>query len=359
MRTPSLRPLLALGATLLLATPAVSQETVAPEDLLPLFRSHDLLRLRIEADFHALRRDREEENPEREGNAWLIRDDGTEVHFPVQLRTRGRFRLQSRTCTFPPIRVNFRKGQVEETLFDGQDKVKLVTHCRDGDRFHQNVVREYLVYRIYNLLTPLSFQARMAEITYLDTSGEEDPVTRLAFFIEMEESLAERLGGEIPSDSVQALGIHPARIHNEHAARVALFQYMVGNTDFSLYGVPGTPPHNVVPVRLEAGGIIPVPYDFDWTGLVNAPYARPDPSLGIRRVTQRVFRGLCRPGTEFGPQYEHFLARREAITGLVREELRLGEDEREDVLEFLEDFWETLEDPDERRERIEEECRPI
>ena len=230
---PSPRSSILLVAALLALAPPLTAQEPALGDPLPLFQSHDLLTLRIEADFDALKDDRDEENEERPGQVTLIRADGTEIPFPVQIRTRGRFRLQSNTCDFPPLRLNFRKGQVEESLFDGQDKVKLVTHCRGGDQYEQNVVKEYLVYRLYNVLTPLSFQVRMARITYVDTSGEDDPVERLGFFIEMEESLAERLGGVIVPEEAQEAGVHPARVTNENAVRVSLFQYMVGNTDWS------------------------------------------------------------------------------------------------------------------------------
>ncbi|HSG46271.1 MAG TPA: hypothetical protein VLA43_00525, partial [Longimicrobiales bacterium] len=133
----------------------------------------------------------------------------------------------------------------------------------------------------------------------------------------------------------------------------------VGNTDFSLYGAPGTAPHNSVPVRWGAGRVIPVPYDFDWTGFVRAPYARPDPSLGIRNVRQRAYRGLCRPGLDYEALYASFLARRDELTAVVRDEALLEADERKEALEYLDDFWETLESDRDRTRRIQEACRPI
>jgi hypothetical protein len=198
----------------------------------------------------------------------------------------------------------------------------------------------------------------MARIHYVDTSGDNDPVERLGFFIEMEESAADRMGGEIMPDSVQIFGIHPARIRTEHASRVTLFQYMVGNTDFSLYGHSGSAPHNAIPV-VRGAEVLPVPYDFDWTGVVRAPYARPDPSLGIRNVRQRLFRGLCRPDLNYEDLYASFQEKREALMAMVRDEPLLGEDEKEDTLDYLEDFWEVMDSERNRRRRIEESCRPI
>lgn len=253
--------------------------------------------------------------------------------------------------------MNFIKGEVEGTVFEDQDKVKLVTHCKD--RYEGEVVKEFLVYRLYNAITPSSFHVRMARVTWVDTSGENETIERLAFFIEMEEAVAERLGGEVIPDSTLADGLHPARVQATEAGRVNLFNYMVGNTDFSLYASTGEGLHNIVPVERADGRVIPVPYDFDWTGLVNAPYARPDASLGIRRVTDRVYRGLCRPNLDYSALFQVFQSRRAEMMALVETELLLDEDDREDAVDYLNDFWETIESDRNAQRRIEGACRPI
>ena len=63
---------------------------------------------------------------------------------------------------------------------------------------------------------------------------------------------------------------------------MSVFQYMVGNTDWSMVRF-----HNVEVSRTPRGVYVPVPYDFDWTGLVSTRYARPNEGLGIRSVRQR------------------------------------------------------------------------
>lgn len=340
---------------MVLSLPVSAQEQLP--GLAPLFRSNDVLTLRIEADLEQVLDDREEENPEREARIVLTAADGTESAWPAQVRTRGRFRLQSNTCDFPPIRVNFVKGEIEGTVFEDQDKVKLVTHCRD--RYESHLVKEFLVYRLYNAITPSSFHVRMARVTWVDTSGENETIERLAFFVEMEEALAERLGGEVIPDSVLADGLHPARVQATEAGRVNLFNYMVGNTDFSLYASTGEGLHNIVPVERTDGRVIPVPYDFDWTGMVDAPYARPDASLGIRRVTDRVYRGLCRADLNYAALFELFQARRAEMTALVENETLLDEGDREDAMDYLGDFWATIESDRNAQRRIEAACRAI
>lgn len=352
----TLRPihLLPLGllafSDLALAPSGLVAQVVA--DVAPLFRSHEPLRLRIEADFKGLRGDRDEDSEERDGTLVIIGEDGSEEAFPLEIRTRGRFRLQPSTCRFPPLRLDVPRSRMDGTPFEDQDKLKLVTHCRDDDRYEQNVIKEYLVYRIYNQLTPRSFQARLAHITYLDVTGEDDTVEKWGFVIEAEEALEERLGATLIEERPE--GVRPERIPHEEVALLNLFQFMVGNTDYSIYGQ-----HNVVAFETDDSTITPVPYDFDWTGFVNAPYARPDPSLRTRNVRQRVYRGVCRPGMDYDSVNEAVLAEREAITELVRGESRLGDDERDDVLDFLEGFWEVLSNPDDARDEIEESCRRV
>lgn len=338
------------GALALLSFVPGSAQAVGPVGV--LFQDHEPLALRIEADFDQILDDRDDDSEERDGRLIILQPDGSEAGYPLEIRTRGRFRLQSSTCRFPPLRLDVPKSEMEGTPFEGQDKLKLVTHCRDDERYEQNTIKEYLVYRIYNLMTEASFQARLARITYVDTSGKNEPVERWGFMIEAEEALAERLGGEVVEDRPE--GVHPARISADDAARLDLFQYMVGNTDYSIYGQ-----HNVVSFARPEALTMPVPYDFDWTGLVNAPYARPDPSLPIRNVRRRIYRGVCRPRMDYNATNAAFLALKADVTGLIENEAALGEDEREDVLDYLNEFWETLENPGRAEREIEQACRPL
>ena len=350
-----------LAVFLVSSSPVVVTAQVADDDAAarqpgpPLFRSHEPLTLRIEADFDELKGDRDDDEDERPGTLVIVADDGSETRYPIEVRTRGRFRLQRSTCSFPPLRLDVPRSEMDGTVFENQDKLKLVTHCREGSDFEQNTVEEYLVYRMYNQVTPRSFQVRLVRMTYVDASGGDDPVERWSFLIESDEALAERLGGvALDYEELPDKMVHPAFTRGEDTGRNAIFQYMVGNTDFSVfYG------HNMVAVQIRENFVIGVPYDFDWTGFVNASYARPDERLGIRTVRQRSYRGVCRPDVDFAALYADFLARRDDITALVRAEPALGEDEREDALEYLDDFWEIISDPDEARKRIEEECRSI
>ncbi len=334
---------------------AVQQVTPEPEAKprptgpAPLFMDDTPVEVVLEADFDAIRKDRDDENEERPGTLVIPNANGESVSLEVQLRTRGNFRLKRSTCSFPPIRVNFKTKQAENTVFEGQDKIKLVTHCQDGrEEYEQYVLQEYLNYRMYELVSPQSFKVRLARITYHDTSGEKEPLTRYAMFIEDEDTMAGRLGGNI----VEMPQAHPTLIDQRAAAVMEVFQYMIGNTDFSAVGL-----HNVKLVRTDANVWYGVPYDFDWAGIINARYATPDARLGTRTVRERVFRGLCRTDVDYAPIYQMFNERKEDFYGLYRNLEPLDEKRREKALEYLDGFYEVINDPGKLDRQMTRACR--
>ncbi len=330
------------AATLAQPGTAGAQEAPTP----PLFASDEPLRLTVAADFQQLRRDRSQESEEREGFLTLPDADGASV--PLKIRTRGRTRLRSSICEFPPLRLNVPKSAVEGTVLEGQDKLKLVTHCRAREENQTNTLEEYLAYRLLNRLTERSFRVRLARVTYVDLSRREQPHEQWGFLIEDDDHLAERLGGEVMDESVEV----PVRdFRGRNTALVSLFQYMIGNTDWSM-----AQHHNTVLVRTPAD-IIPVPYDFDWSGLVNASYARPDSTLGLRTVRQRAYREPCRYDIDYPALFEHFRANREALEAEVRGIPGLDEDRQAEALGYIAEFFETIDDPAKAQEEIVEGCR--
>lgn len=339
-------PTLMTALLLTTAWPVAIQEA----DSIPLFRSHDVLELTLEADFDALDDDRSQETEDRPATLRWTAPDGTSRLQEMQVKTRGKFRLKPSTCPFPPLRLNFKKDAVTGTVFAGQDKIKLVTHCRDRDDYEQNVMKEYLAYRIYNVLTEMSMQVRLARITYVDTSGDSEPVTRLAFLLENDEALAARVGGTL----MEVPQADPGNFADRAAVRLSVFQYLLGNTDWSMAYF-----HNVKLVRTSDGRYVPVPYDFDWSGLVDARYAQPDPSLPIDDVRERIYRGFCRPGVDFGEVLAEFMDARPRIYELVREQEGLEEDTRKDALQFLAGFFEVLGSERRARREIGEACRRL
>jgi hypothetical protein len=313
-----------------------------------LFTTDRPLILTLEADLHQLLRDRDQDTEERPARVLLPLLDGDTLDIRVNVRTRGTFRLSRGICAFPPLRINFPTRALAGTILEGQDKLKLVTHCQEPGRYEQDLLEEYLVYRIYNLLTDSSFRVQLAFIRYVDTGGRNEPIFRFAFFIEDEDRMAERLGGTMVGDRRVPYQVYDP----QHAGILNLFQYMIGNTDWSMVAQ-----HNVKTV--QAGeGYLPVPYDFDFSGLVDAPYAGPHPDLVQfhRTVRHRLFRGGCRDDIDYGAVIALFNAREGEIVDLVRAPPGLSEGNAASAAAYVAGFFRELRDPERFRSWIPEVC---
>jgi len=322
------------------------------QDTVRLFSSAEPIALSLVADFDAIRSDRNDPAEERPGLVVLdtmLRGDTLEA----QLRARGDFRRDPGTCSFPPLRLNLKTKQAEGSVFEGQDKLKIVVPCRpDLDAYEQYVLTEYTIYRMYRLITEASFQVRLARITFVDVNGREEPFTRWAFFIEDDDALAARLGGEkleIPEGKHVRVSYLDAR----QATLMAVFQYMIGNTDWADDAV-----HNVELVQAY-GAIRAVPYDFDFSGLVDAPYAIPDPRLGTKTVRERLYRGWCWAGLDTETILRPFRENHEAIMATAAEVPGVTEERVDGALSYLDDFWESIETAERAQVRMFRDCREL
>ena len=351
---PAARAFLPAACAFLLSPPpgAAAQEGVRPEGPPPLFASHAPLELTLRTDLAALRGDRRGRAPERPGVV-VIGGPGNGQELDVRVRTRGEFRRDPANCTFPPLRLNFRRSQVEGTVLEAQDKLKLVGSCRPRrDSYERLVLREYLAYRLFEKVSPTAYRVRLARITYVDDSGSAEPFTRFGFLIESDDAMAARLGGavlELPErGNLPAGALDPPS-----AATVAVFQYMIGNTDWS--DVAG---HNVTLVEM-LGVAVPVPYDFDFSGLVDAPYATPDPDLSLRSVRQRLYRGWCWKGLNAGRILDRFRGAEEDVRALVDTFPYMDGGERRRALRYLGPFFDEIRSDDRARRLFLRDCRPF
>ena len=330
------------------------QWTVTPEEIeaarsAPLFQTDDVLELTLYADFNRIRRrDRGEDTEERPA---LVYVDGerSEATLELKIQTRGNWRRESRNCAFPPLWLDFDRDDeaLVGTVFEGQNRLKLYVTCRPGrDDYEEYIYTEYVIYPAYNVLTDLSFRARPARVTYVDTSGSDDTFTGNAFILEHKSQMAAR-NEAVPIELQQ---LHPGVIYQESAAIVELFNYAIGMTDYTAVFM-----HNVEPIRRMDGALIPVSYDFDWSGTVNARYAEPDPSLSIRNVRERIFQGFCRE-IDYGPIFQRFTEKREEMLSVVGDFASLDEDRREQIIEYWEDFFEMAADEG-RHDSILRDCK--
>jgi hypothetical protein len=267
----------------------------------------------------------------------------------VKLGTRGHFRLMARNCDFVPLKVEFPRAGADGTPFDGQTSLKLGTHCRSDQAYDNYTLREYLTYRLFNMVTPLSFRARLARGTYVDQATGKTLGTRYAIFIEHENDVARRFGGRI----VELPRITFADLDAPTLTRMMLFEYMIGNTDFSIWAL-----HNVRIVQDLARHLYPVPYDFDLSGLVHAPYATPDARIGIRSVLDRLYRGPCRSFEDLDQIAAAFRARRTDMLDLVASMRDLAPLARGEAKEYLESFFRTIDKPQGLKKQLVDGCKP-
>jgi len=336
------------AASLLLAlAPAVALAS-APRPAraqVAFFRSDSVLAVTIRTDLRTLYRDRDTANAQWHEGTFTLAGTAGPLSVPVRLRTRGIFRR--RTCDVPPIRLRFAGKDVRGTPLEGLGRPKLTTYCFDRDQYEQNVLLEYAMYRVLRLFTPASLSVRLLRVTYEDSVPARRAVTRYGFLLEEEDQLAERLGGTL----LESVGIRFANFTPESNALMGVFEYFIGNTDWS---VPYR--HNVGLIRTPAG-LFPVLYDFDWSGEIDAPYAHPDPRLRTYSVRQRVYRGACQSATELEPVLARFEALRDSITAVYRAVPGLTPQTLERALRYNDEFYRTIADRSRFvREVVERDC---
>ena len=313
---------------------------VAAQELAPLFRTQEALKVTISGPLTTLISERDKDNYLRAQFSFTD-TDGSQKTFDLRMRTRGNFR--HRECDYPPILLNFKKGETRGTLFDGQNKLKLVIHCRKSSRYEQTVLREYLAYRMLGALTDLSFRARLLHVSYVNDERDGSGQQRYAFLIEHKKRFSERVG----LDSLEVEKTSVSALRPEQLNLTSVFAFMIGNTDFSpIAGPPGsTCCHNFVLFGDGKEPILPVTYDFDQSGFVDAPYAQPNPRFGIRSVRQRVYRGRCANNKYLPESLGRFRDASDELYTLVREQEGLEDGVRKDLLRYMDAFYDIINDP--------------
>lgn len=312
----------------------------------PLFATETPLTVTFTTDLRRLRADKDTNSPWREGTIAYDSDTGRIV-LPARMRTRGKWRLKN--CAFPPVRLDFASKDARNTVFDRTGKTKLVNFCRDTDTYEQYILQEFQLYRVYQQLTPVSNRVRLLRMAYVDGPSGETHATRYAFLTEDPDHLARRFNGTM----LKAKGATADDMEPEQLALAYLFEFMIGNTDFSFNGL-----HNTQLIGTSDGRILPAVYDFDYAGAVNTTYATPDPSMRIRNVRQRKFRGYCAILAEYPKVLPLFHEKKAAIYGLYRDEIGrlLHPDRVRNTLEYFDEFYEMIATPSSAQSSILENC---
>lgn len=264
--------------------------------------------------------------------------DSTKQTVSTQIRLRPRGFRRNQICPFPPIRLNFNKAAPGFAELDSIGNVKLVTHCRDIRAYEKYVLKEFLAYKIFNIISDTSYRVRLVRVNYKDTGKKKIQTTKFGFIIEPDEVMEERFNvKELENIIVR----HPFA-EKDAMDRMTVFNLMIGNVDYQLETL-----HNVKtfkPNDLSNLLSIVLPYDFDYAGLVNTHYAVPSEGLSIQHVTQRLFLGPCRTTERFQTVIDEFLGHKDEIIEVVKNFQYLKESERNKMILFLNEFFTMCED---------------
>ncbi len=300
-----------------------------------LFETDEVLEISLQGSLKKLLNDRSQAPQYFPLVVSYITGDHSKLAIAARARTRGHFRRMKENCTYPPLYLNFSKSDtLKASVFKKQDKLKLVMPCR-GDEY---VVREWMIYRLYNLVSPVSFKARLVRVKLEDSTAKKEVPPFYGILLEDESQLAKR-NGLVPV----AKKLQPEQTEAEAFLTMAVFAYMIGNTDWSVQYQ-----QNVKLLARDSQALVTtvVPYDFDHAGLVNAPYAKPAEELHMASIRQRRYRGYCiRNLKRFDGVISRFNDLKKDIYELYATCTLLEANYIKSTTKFLDDFYATINDP--------------
>lgn len=315
------------------------------------YDDQSVLRFTLVGDFGKLRHDAHDDKAPYRPATIIYESGGKQIRVPVRMKPRGIWRRKN--CDLPPIRLSFDKDSTHRTVFTKEKRMKLVVACKDKDEYEQYLLSEFQLYRVQNLLTPYAFKARLAHVIYVDGKKGDTIQNRYAFLGEEPENAAKRLGGK----PLAIKGASGDDLDEDARAMFGVFEYFIGNTDFSV-----TQLHNVLLFRKDSvfDVAFPIARDFDWTGAVNPRYAFPDYRLPIKRVTQRLMKGDCASKETFNRTFDIFRAKKDSIYALYHDSLSVGlkPDVVKETLRYFDDFYSVINDSGEAKDKIISACGP-
>lgn len=322
---------------------------VSPLFAASLFDEHSPLEIELTGPVWSLVKNKKD----REEMPFALSVDGME--FDIKVKARGNSRM--RVCAFPPLRFNFNSIDTVGTPFEGQDKLKLVTRCKKSDRSEVDVLEEYAAYRVFSLLSDVSFRVRLVHLTYKDTDGRLNKAfnSSYGFLIEPVEHLESRVDGSL----AEIPGVSLGQLDKNQAALVYVFQYLVANTDWSFVTADTDEYccHNIKLIKVDTR-LFPVPYDFDLSGVVNASYAKPDPSLRIKKVRQRLYRGFCTDSDVLRGALSTLSSKEGEVLDVIANLPLLSGKEKQTKTGYLEKVFREADAQDEIVESFEKNCHP-
>lgn len=311
-------------------------------DAFDLFNSDSIVSVRLTTDMKLLVKEKQDEEYQPAIIEFFL-PEGDTIRYDIELRSRGNMRKT--VCYFPPIKVKFDKDQFKH------NKLKLVISCRDSDLADQLLLKEYIIYKMYEKCSEYYFRTRLMRIEYIDTGRSENVFTRYAFVIEDEDALAERLGGR----TYEPKYLKAEVLNQEQLANYTYFQYLIGNTDWH---VPNR--HNMETIAHEATeSVLVIPYDFDYSGFVNTAYAVPNDDIPVRSVTERYNKGYCMSEDLAEEMRIKYLGIQDSIISMCEEFPYFDKASRRDIISYMDEFWALMESDKATRNTFAKDCQPF
>ncbi len=268
----------------------------------------------------------------------------------IRLKARGNFRRGQ--CPFPPIYLNFKTDPIKNSELKGSKKIKIVTHCSQSKSYDTYLLREYLAYKLYNQLTDNSFRVKLLDITYTDTGKKQKNYHNYGFIIEPLELVAKRN----ESVEIEPVIVRGENIIEENADQVAVFEYMIGNTDWRFKG--GHNMKYLKSLNQLTDKVIAVPYDFDFSGFVNTNYSFPQEWTSLKDVRTREYLGYCRNSNDdYRKTINLYLTKKDEILETIQSFKYLNEKEKKSLIKYLEDFYNELSRPEKFISLLKTQCR--
>lgn len=342
-----------ISITYLFSTLAAHAQSTVPKNL---FVNDSVIQIEIEAPFRKII-SRAERSTDPHPGVIRVKNSTPETHI-ITVAARGKSRRRKENCQFPPLRVKFAEKPTAPAVFAKQKSLKLVTHCRKRDKAQQNTLLEYSAYRIHNKITENSLRVRLARINYIDADSRKPVATRYGFFIEDMDDAAKRNGMK----EIDIPRVDSKQLNDRAAVKTILLHYLISNLDWSISrGPPGADCcHNgklMGAAKSSTSNLIAVPYDFDQSGLVDAPYSVVPDKLPVRNVRQRLYRGFCRQNDLVRGEAQSLLQKRKAILSIFDNITGLEDKRRAKAKSFIEEGFNNLADPQKFEKEIIGKCR--
>ena len=321
------------GILLLFLVLGAGSQLFGQADLDSLFKSDDLLPIELHADFKAILDTRWSVDSVRGGETEyyeakvIYGDEGSQVEIPLRIKARGQFRRNPQYCKFPPLMLNFKKKEVENTLFDNQDKIKMVTFCQD----QPEVIKEYVIYKMYNLITDWSFNVRLVNVLYIDTDKNKKMYEKIGFLIEEDKNVAKRHDSKIVAKHHFPFDLNP-----DNEAKLSMFQFMIGNPDWFYTTGQNT---DIMHPKDTTLAPVAVPYDFDFSEFVNAAYTKPAGVPDEYLAKKQIFKGMCLSNEKLTEIIEYYNKMKPQFMEVINSNEYLAKFSKKECVKYLEGFY--------------------